>query len=266
MIKNRLQVGGLLQNVDCIVPCDLTTNGTFSLTEATALRSRLIPRKKENSDAHESRINRGATEDSLSNSSTPSEIVKLNSRKEQVNSTDTVNVQPIEPIQCIITVEDMQLANALVVLSSTAEDGETEVRISVGELNDFFLQVIHEKVPKMNEDAHKALQKGTKNAFITLFLQNIGLLGNHLKFMQTRLEPRPPHESRSNQRQATARTLLVSFVSGWAWIDSRAVSRTKVPFSQLSRVSESGGRSTRSSVGDHQGSLLQYSLANPNLL
>nr|CAD7446632.1 unnamed protein product [Timema bartmani] len=47
-----------------------------------------------------------------------------------------------------------------------------------------------------------------------------------------------------------------SFVSGWAWIDSRAVSRTKVPYSQLSRVSESRGRSPCSSVEVHQRSLV----------
>nr|CAD7402116.1 unnamed protein product [Timema cristinae] len=65
--------------------------------------------KKESSDAHESRINRGAAKDSLPSYSTPSEIVKLNSKDEQVNYTDTVNVQPIEPIQCIMTIEDMQV-------------------------------------------------------------------------------------------------------------------------------------------------------------
>nr|CAD7434775.1 unnamed protein product [Timema monikensis] len=69
--------------------------------------------KKESSDAHESRINRGAAKDSLPSYSTPSEIVKLNSSDEQVNYTDTVNVQPIEPIQCIMTIEDMQLISSL---------------------------------------------------------------------------------------------------------------------------------------------------------
>nr|CAD7428718.1 unnamed protein product [Timema monikensis] len=46
------------------------------------------------------------------------------------------------------------------------------------------------------------------------------------------------------------------FVSGQAWIEPRAVSRSKAPFSQLCRELQCGGHSTRSCVEFHQGVLV----------